>query len=82
MSSVWDNIKFLENISLIRDGRRFEHSRLSYDCFKLKCKGNRAVCSEGAHLGQSSDGTLDLVTVLRGITPTVCKRCELFDGGD
>ncbi len=76
--SVWDNRELLEKLEKKRDSLRYEGKLLTFDCLKLLCLGDRAVCSKGHRLGQARDGSLSLLAVLKGITSTVCKDCGDF----
>jgi hypothetical protein len=80
--NIWDDTKALDRMEAQRDIARAQGKRLSYDCFNLKCRGDtdRVYCSRGKLLGQSKDGTLLLVSVLRGMTSGACKDCKDFDG--
>ena len=75
---IWSQPEALKRLEEERVIKRRVQIRLSFDCFNLKCKGDRAVCSKGYHLGQAKDGSLGLLTVLRGGTSGVCKDCAMF----
>jgi len=77
-STIWDNKKILERLELLRDKMRKEGKRLTFDCLNLKHKGDRAYCSLGKRLTMCNDGTIALVTVLRGYTSGTCKECLDF----
>jgi len=79
MSDIWKNTKALEKLEAQRDRMRQDGRRLTFDCLKLKCKDGRAVCSMGRMLGPAKDGSMDLNTVLRGVTPGTCKTCEYYE---
>jgi len=76
--SIWDNSAVEE----LRDSRRKRLGKIAFDCFNLKVRGNRTYCAKGHHLGQSKDGTLSLLPTLKGVTPSICKLCRDFDGGE
>ena len=48
----------------------------------LKFKGDRAYCAKGKLLGQSKDGSIALIVVLRGVTSGACKNCGDFMGDE
>lgn len=57
--------------------------RLTYDCgyAKLGKTLNRVCCSMGFKLGPNTkDGTMPLLSVLRGRTSTKCGACTYFTG--
>jgi len=64
-------------IEKLRDSRR-ERSRIAYDCFNLRERKDRAYCVKGYCLG-TEDGSYDLLSILRGVTPSICKKCPDFD---
>lgn len=76
--SIWDNPAFEE----LRASRRKTLGRIAFDCFNLKVEGDRVHCAKGHFLGWSEDGTFDLTSVLKGVTPRVCKKCQDFDGSE
>lgn len=76
--SIWDSIESLDKLEQQRAEKRITGGRLTFDCFNLKCKGDRAYCSKGLMLGQAKDGSIALITVLRGITSGACKKCSWF----
>ena len=78
--SIWDNPTVCNALDKIRDEKREKMGRLSYDCFNLKVKKDRVFCSKGKKLGCAKDGTLNFVSVIRGLTSGVCKNCKDFDG--
>lgn len=78
MKNIWDDAETLAKLEKERDLRRSDGKRLTFDCLNLKCKGDRAYCSKGMRLGQSKDGSMFLVTVLKGITSGACKSCFDF----
>jgi len=55
--------------------------RLVYDCRNNQViPGDRIRCKHKHALGIAGDGTLSLVQVLQGITPSVCKGCGDYWG--
>jgi hypothetical protein len=78
LDAIWDYPKALSAFENIRYSRRGE-GRISFDCFMLHCHGNRAFCKLGYTLGTGLDGTIPLVSALRGWTSGVCKVCKNFD---
>lgn len=79
MSNMWDNEPFLDRMEKERAIRKLKGQRLTFDCLNLRFRDDRAVCSLGKHLGQAEDGSLLLVSVLRGVTSGVCKNCKDFN---
>ena len=75
--NIWDDVELLEKLEQQRAIKRIT-GRLTFDCLNLKCKGDRAYCSKGRLLGQAKDGSLALITVLRGVTSGICKHCKDF----
>ena len=65
-----------------RSQMRARIGRITFDCFNLKEKGDRAICSKKHHLGRAKNGTLALLAVLQGVTSGACKDCTDFEGGD
>ncbi len=78
MSDIWSNQILLDELEVKRNELRLDGRRLTFDCFSLKCSEDRAVCSRGKILGQAKDGSLALISVLRGIRSGTCKDCEDF----
>ena len=76
--NIWDNGEMLDRMESERDARRKRMQRITFDCLELKCRGDRAVCSKGLYLGQARDGSMGLVTVLRGVTSGSCLHCSWF----
>lgn len=78
--NMWDNPTF----ERLRDSRRRKSrsGRVAFDCFNLKVADDRAYCAKGHSLGQSEDRTFPLRSVLMGITPGICRKCQDFDGGE
>lgn len=82
--NIWGNKEALASLERVRKEKRQSRKgtgRLTFDCFNLKYSedGNRAYCSKGKMIGRATNGSLALITVLRGITSGVCKDCEFFD---
>ncbi len=79
MSNIWEDTTTLNRLQELRDDKRNGSGRLSFDCFNLKCKEDRAYCSEGRRLGTARDGSLALIAVLCGVTSSICKDCEDYN---
>lgn len=75
--SIWDNVSLLDELEQQRAIKR-KTDRLTFDCFNLRCKGDRVYCSKGKPLGRAKDGSMILVSVLRGVTSGICRDCEDF----
>lgn len=76
--SIWDDMEALDKMETQRDSMRSLGKRMTFDCFCLRYKGDRAYCSQGMRLGQARDGTISLKVVLRGITSGTCRDCTFF----
>jgi len=63
-----------------RDEARRDKGRISFDCFRLRYKNNRAVCSMGHTLGIAKDGSMSMVKIMGGMLCASCKDCEDWDG--
>ena len=77
-TNIWDNESALIRLEKQRDARRRAKKRLSFDCYNLKFKGDRAYCSKGKRLGRARDGSMKLITVLQGITARACIGCKYY----
>ena len=72
--NIWEDKESLDKLEQVRTVKR-KSGRLTFDCLNLRCKDDRAYCSKGKLLGRAKDGSLDLLTVLRGMTSGTCKGC-------
>ena len=58
------------------------HRRLTYDCMTAIVQGDSVTCKKGHVLksigGRKTPG-LSLLSVLRGISSSVCKECQDYD---
>lgn len=79
IATIWDNPRTLENLEAKRDTLRANGKRLSFDCVHLKCAGERAYCEKGLMLGQARDGSIALISVLRGLTSGSCVKCRWWE---
>jgi hypothetical protein len=50
--------------------------RLTYDCLSAIVKGDEVVCKEGHQF----KATMFLLTVLKGISSSVCQKCKDYNG--
>ena len=80
--NIWNDTQLLDKLDAVRSGLRLKGKRLTFDCLNLKCRGERVHCAKGKLLGQARDGSLALITVLRGMTSGACVNCGDFEGGD
>ena len=72
-----------------RGEARARGRHLTYDCFggiiKLtdndKGENIRVYCSRGHLLGMARDGSVALVSVLRGMALGACVQCQDYDDG-
>ena len=78
--SVWDRPDVLDSMETQREQRRALNPRQTFDCFNAHVRGDRVVCLKGYHLGASKDGSLYLLSVLKGTTSSECKNCQDFNG--
>ena len=73
--NIWDNLTVLDALERQRDELRRRGGRLTFDCMNLASGKDRARCLKGHILGQARDGSLALISVLRGISSGTCKGC-------
>lgn len=61
---------------------RRQHRRITYDCMNSIVQGDSIICKKGHVLksigGRKTPG-LSLLSVLRGISSSVCKNCQDYD---
>ncbi len=58
---------------------RVQH-RIILDCFNAKTDGNWCKCSKGYPLHHNcKDGSLDLISVLKGYSTKSCQECPNYD---
>lgn len=64
-----------------RENARLKGKHLTYDCFNAKIDmiGDRVHCSLGVDLGGSQDGSVPLLSVIRGRTCSACVGCGGFN---
>lgn len=58
--------------------------RITYDCYTaiLDSKNpERVICKKGYRLGATKTRSLNLVSVLRGRSSTICRSCFDYDDG-
>ncbi len=53
--------------------------RVTYDCLHAIVDGRKVSCNKGNRIGTTTDGHLDLVSVLRGRSAKVCQDCKNYD---
>lgn len=53
--------------------------RIPYDCLHAIVDGRKVSCNKGNRIGTTTDGHLDLVSVLRGRSAKVCQDCKDYD---
>jgi len=69
----------MDRLGVEREFRR-RHGRITFDCFELKSSGKgRVYCSKGRLLGRAKDGSMDELSILRGITSGACKDCPDYN---
>lgn len=76
--SIWDSPNTLAMLEEQRDERRRKAGRISFDCLNLKVRGDRVICAKGKLLGSSRDGSIALITVMRGVLLGSCRECSEF----
>ena len=69
--TIWDKADMLDSMEAIRDKRRKGH--LTFDCFKAHFNDDRVFCIVGHKL--AGNGSMFLLSVLKGVTATQCKGC-------
>lgn len=78
--TIWDNQKQLVAFGVCRAKARLTKKRLTFDCFKAHSKEARVYCRNGHPLNpKSGDGSMFLISVLKGTTSSQCKNCPDFD---
>ena len=78
---IWNNKELLDKLEQRRAVKRVT-GRLTFDCLRTRFRGDRVYCSRGKLLGQAIDGSLALITVLRGITSGTCKGCKDYSSDE
>lgn len=55
--------------------------RSLYQCLNAKVKGDRIYCAKGHPIGRANDGTVPLVSLVRGasLQRTICQDCSDYD---
>jgi hypothetical protein len=65
----------------LRDKAR-QKRRIIYDCFGAEVLEDHTVrCRFGTPFPDNSNGTTQLLAILRGRTPQVCQKCSNYDDG-
>lgn len=80
MFDIWDDVSRLDLFEQKRDEHRKRIGRLSFDCFNLHSKGDRAFCKLQHPISDTKEGDMHLWAVLKGTTSSVCKGCKEFNG--
>ena len=75
---IWDNKEMLDKLEAQRAWKR-KVRRLTFDCIHSKVNGRRVHCSKGLVLGQAFDGSVALITVLRGLSSGTCRVCTWYE---
>jgi len=60
-----------------------KRKRLTYDCMKAIVKGDSVVCKKRHKfkmVGRRKKEGLSLLSVLRGMSSSVCQKCKDYDG--
>jgi hypothetical protein len=79
--NVWEMPSILDSLEAKRAQRRRRNQQLTFDCFKAHARGDRVICIAGHTLSPvSEDGSMYLMSVLRGTTSSECKNCSDFEG--
>ncbi len=80
-SMLWDNPVNLDKLELSREQTRGRGNQWqTFDCFNAICHSDRVVCRCERRLGPARDGSIALITVLRGRTSGSCLCCDKFSG--
>ena len=53
--------------------------RITYDCLHAIVDSDKVKCNKGNDIGTAKDGSMDLVSVLRGRSAKVCQNCKDYD---
>lgn len=59
------------------------HKRITYDCMNAIVQRNIVICKKGhvfKPLGRKKTPGLAVLSVLKGISSSVCKKCKDYDG--
>jgi len=77
-----DHGEWMEAQDMLQEMRKARRrvSRISYDCMKLRVRGDRTYCELGKRLTTAKDGSLALEAAFKGYTPKICFTCPDFDG--
>lgn len=73
--SVWDDSSLLSTLEKQRDQLKQVGKKMTYECLNAVVSGDRVRCKLGKALGTADDGSVALITVLRGICSGTCKSC-------
>ncbi len=77
--NIWNDEDKLNKLEEQRNSLRESGKIMTFDCLNTRVKDNRVFCTKGKLLGQAKDGSLDLITVLRGVCSGSCKDCEDYN---
>ncbi len=77
--TIWHDKDKLDKLEAERNKLRELGKRMTFDCISAIVKGDRVVCSRGKMLGQAGDGSLGLITVLRGACSGSCQNCAYYN---
>ena len=82
ISDKWFKRPKVDELAILRiKARRWR--RLTYDCMNGIVQGNTVVCKRGHTfkvMGKRKTPGLPVVGVLGGMSSSVCRKCEDFDG--
>jgi hypothetical protein len=59
-----------------------EIRRITFDCLSAIVKGDHVVCKLGHPIGRGPEGSMLLLTVLRGRSSLQCKNCPDYEEDD
>jgi len=79
---VLDNLFFIEPMASILETRRAElrgRHRIIYDCRSAIAYGTRVKCRRGHSMSTQANGSLALLSVLRGRSCRFCQTCAYYE---
>ena len=62
-----------------RRGTMRRRWKITYDCFNAHASGDKVVCIKGHSLRGNLSDSLPLLSVLRGASAAICKKCQDYD---
>jgi hypothetical protein len=78
---IWDNTTLLARLEAEREKKVEPDKRFTFNCYHLGWHGDRAYCRKGFMFLNCKDGTMPLISALRGLNSSVCLKCNFYDEG-